>query len=95
MANTLNKLGKLTKRDSIPITTLSDYYYKGEAVYKAQIEYNLSQYQQDITRWLVKVKELARIVDLQLGPRETLRIQSRTDYDFREDQQELEYTLLQ
>jgi hypothetical protein len=32
MANTLNKLNSLTKRDSLPITTVSDYYCKEAAI---------------------------------------------------------------
>ena len=34
IANALNELGKLAKRDSSPIVTISDYYYKGVVVYR-------------------------------------------------------------
>ncbi len=32
MVNTLNKLGKLVKRDFIPIITVLDHYYKGVVI---------------------------------------------------------------
>ncbi len=50
IANTLNKLGKLAKRYSLPIATILDHYYKGVVAYRVQAEYNLDQYQQNITR---------------------------------------------
>jgi hypothetical protein len=41
MANALDKLDKLAKRDSLPVATISDYYCEGVVAYRVRTEYNL------------------------------------------------------
>ena len=55
MADALDKLAKLTERDSMPVTTLLDHGGKGAAVRGVRTERNLTQRRQDITGWLAKV----------------------------------------